>query len=96
MRTHKNVVMVYGASIIARPVISWQGEDLFVTAVELKNALNKRVVISPKQLIGNWQTASFCPSNTLEARVLKDTTTVFLVSDRPFGEALSQTGEFVR
>lgn len=96
MRTHKNIVMVYGASILARPIISWQGGDLFVTAVELKNALNKRVVINPKQLIGNWQTASFFPSNILEARGGRDTTTVFVVSDRPFGEALSQMSEYVR
>lgn len=96
MRTHKNVVMVYGASIIARPIISWQGEDLFITAVELRNALNKPVAIHPKQLIGNWQTASFYPGNTLGPRGSKDTTTVFVVSDKPFGEALADTSEFVR
>lgn len=96
MRTHKNVVMVYGASIIARPIISWQGEDLFVTAVELRNALNKPVAINPKQLIGNWQTASFYPGNTLGPRGSKDTTTVFVVSDKPFGEALADISEYVR
>lgn len=96
MRTHKNIVMVYGASILARPVISWQGGDLFVTAVELKNMLKKEIAIDYKKLIGDWQTASFFPTNILEGRGGKDTTTVFVVSDRPFGEALSGTGEFVR
>jgi integrating conjugative element protein (TIGR03749 family) len=96
MRTHKNIALVYGASITARPLISWQGDDLYVTAIELKNELNKRVVISPAKLLGNWQTASFFPTNTLEARGSADTTTAFVVSDRPFGEALSQTQEFVR
>ena len=96
MRTHKNIALVYGASIMARPLISWQGGDLYVTAIELKNELKKRVVIDPHQLVGNWQTASFFPTNTLESRGSADTTTVFVVSDRPFGEALSQTQEFVR
>ncbi|PJE14468.1 TIGR03749 family integrating conjugative element protein [Legionella sp.] len=96
MRTHKNIALVYGASIMARPVISWQGGDLYVTAIELKNELKKRVVIDPHQLVGNWQTATFFPTNTLESRGRADTTTVFVVSDRPFGEALSQTQEFVR
>lgn len=96
MRTHKNIALVYGASIMARPLISWQGGDLYVTAIELKNELKKRVVIDPHQLVGNWQTATFFPTNTLESRGRADTTTVFVVSDRPFGEALSQTQEFVR
>jgi integrating conjugative element protein (TIGR03749 family) len=96
MRTHKTIALVYGASILARPLISWQGNDLYVTAIELKNELKKRVVVSPHLLVGNWQTATFYPTNTLEARGHRDTTTVFVVSDRPFGEALSQTGEFVR
>ena len=96
MRTHKNIALVYGASILARPIISWQGGDLYVTAIELKNELKKKVVIDPHHLVGNWQTATFFPTNTLEARGNADTTTVFVVSDRPFGESLSQSQEFVR
>ncbi|KTC94865.1 TIGR03749 family integrating conjugative element protein [Legionella feeleii] len=96
MRTHKTITLVYGAAILARPLISWRGGDLYVTAIELKNELKKQVVISPRHLTGNWQTAAFFPTNTLEARGGADTTTVFVVSDRPFGEALSQLQEFVR
>lgn len=96
MQTHKTVSMVYGASVIARPLISWKGGDYYVTAVELKNMLNKLVVLDPKKLIGSWQTAAFFPTNTLKARGDEDTTTVFVVSDRPFGQALNQTLEFVR
>lgn len=96
MRTHKNITLVYGASILARPLISWQGGDLYVTAIALKNELKKRVIIDPHHLIGNWQTATFYPTNTLDARGNADSTTVFVVSDRPFGEALTQTQEFVR
>ncbi|EHL30512.1 TIGR03749 family integrating conjugative element protein [Legionella drancourtii] len=96
MRTHKSIVLVNKASVLARPLISWQGGDLYVTAVELKNALMKAVEIKPQDLIGHWQTASFYPSNVLQPRGREDTTTVFVVSDRPFGESLSQTQGFVR
>lgn len=96
MRTHKTLTMVYGASILARPLISWRGGDLYVTAIELKNQLNKTVIVDPHHLMGNWQTATFFPTNTLGARGAADTSTVFVVSDRPFGDAFTQTQEFVR
>jgi integrating conjugative element protein (TIGR03749 family) len=96
MRTHKHIALVNKASVLARPLISWQGGDLYVTAVELKNELKKEVEIKPTDLVGNWQTASFFPTNLLQPRGQKDTTTVFVVSDRPFGEALSQIQGFVR
>ena len=96
MQTHRNITLVYGASITAKPLISWHANDLYVTAIELKNELNKTVVIDPRQLLGSWQTATFYPTNTLPARAKKNTTTVFVTSSRPFGEALLDSREFVR
>ena len=97
MQSHRQITLFYGASIEARPLISWHGGEFYVTAVELKNQLNKEVVIDPRHMIGNWQTATFYPTNTLASRGTKsDTTTIFLVSDRPFNEAMASTREFVR
>lgn len=96
MRTHKNANMVYGASVLARPVISWRGGDTYITAVELKNQLNKTVILDPRKLIGEWQTATFYPTNTLGARGAGDTTTLFVTSGLPFGEALAANKGFVR
>ena len=96
MQTHKHIVLVYGASISANPLLSWRANDLYVTAIELKNELNKEVTLDPRQLLGNWQTATFYPTNTLTPRHHKQTTTVFLTSNRPFGEALKDSREFVR
>ena len=96
MQTHRQITLFYGASIEARPLISWHGDEFYVTAVELKNQLNQEVVIDPRHMIGNWQTATFYPTNTLASRGKADTTTVFLVSDRPFNEAMASTREFVR
>ena len=96
MQTHRHITFVYGASITAKPLISWHANDLYVTAIELKNDLNKPVIIDPRQLLGNWQTATFYPTNTLAGRHHKETTTVFVTSSRPFGDALQDNREFVR
>lgn len=96
MRTNRHITLVYGASITAKPLISWHANDLYVTAIELKNNLNKVVILDPRQLIGEWQTASFYPTNTLDSRQKKETTTVFVTSNKPFNEALSASQEFVR
>jgi integrating conjugative element protein (TIGR03749 family) len=96
MQTRKLISLIYGASMESRPLISWHGGAFYVTAVELKNLLNKEVVVDPRRMVGNWQTATFYPTNTLAPRGKEDTTTVFLVSDRPFNEALATGREFVR
>ena len=96
MQTHRHITFVYGASITAKPLISWHANDLYVTAIELKNDLNKPVIIDPRQLLGNWQTATFYPTNTLAGRHHKETTTVFVTSSRPFGDALQDNREFAR
>lgn len=96
MQTRKQISLIYGASMESRPLISWHGGAFYVTAVELKNLLNKEVVVDPRRMVGNWQTATFYPTNTLAPRGKEDTTTVFLVSDRPFNEALATGREFVR
>jgi integrating conjugative element protein (TIGR03749 family) len=96
MQTHHHITFVYGASITATPLISWHANDLYVTAIELKNNLKKPVIIDPRQLLGHWQTATFYPTNTLLGSAHPETTTVFVTSSRPFGEALMDTREFVR
>jgi len=96
MRTQRSVTLVYGASITAKPLISWHANDLYITAIELQNELNKSIIIDPRQLLGEWQTATFYPTNTLSARGKRETTTVFVTSSKPFGEALLVNREFIR
>ncbi|WP_419420701.1 TIGR03749 family integrating conjugative element protein [Legionella sp. D16C41] len=96
MQTQRKINLVYGASVAAYPLISWQGGSLYVTAIELKNLLKKEITLDPRRLLGHWQTASFYPTNTLEPRGENDTTTLFLVSERPFNDAFTADKEFVR
>ena len=96
MQTRRDIQLVHGASISAHPLASWHGGDFYVTAIELKNQLKQEVILDPRHIVGNWQTATFYPTNTLSGRGHEDTTTVFLVSDRPFNEAVQASREFVR
>lgn len=93
MQTTRYINFINGASITARPLISWQANSLYVTAIELKNDLNKQVIIDLKQFLGAWQTATLFPTNVLNKH---DITTAFVTSVLPFNEALSHTQEFVR
>lgn len=96
MHTPKTVVLLYGASIEAHPIASWRGGSLYVTAVELKNLLNKEVPLRFKELMGHWQTASFYPKSILLPRSQHESSTVFLVSEQPFMTAMTQQGRFSR
>ncbi|HCJ1069230.1 TPA: TIGR03749 family integrating conjugative element protein [Legionella pneumophila] len=96
MQTHKTIPLFYGASIEAHPLASWRGSNLYITAVDLKNMLNKPLNLQFSNLMGHWQTASFYPRNILPARNQHENTTVFLVSDQPFTAALIQQGRFNR
>ena len=94
MQTTHHVTLIYGASISATPLISWRGNDLYVTAIELKNQLKREIEVDPRHFLGNWQTTTIYPTNVLPNR--GSTTTAFVVSDKPFNEALEQNREFVR
>ncbi len=96
MQTEKHVPLFYGASLDAMPLASWRSGNLFVTAVELKNLTSQAQCIDVKTIQGNWQTAAIYPISQLPSREKHQTTTVFLVSNKPFQEALSELKEYVR
>lgn len=89
MYTQKSVTFIAGSSLIAMPLISWQGGNLYITAVLLKNTAAHSVTINPDQVQGQWLAASFYPNRTLTASgTLNDRTTLFLISTSNFNDAL--------
>ena len=96
MQTHKTINLFYGASVKAHPIASWRGGSLHVTAVEVTNLLNKAIKLNPDNLVGHWQSVSFYPSNHLPARTKHISTTVFIISDKPFHQALSDNERYSR
>ncbi len=95
MQTEKHVPLFYGASIDAMPLASWRAGPLFITAVELKNLLSHPISIDAKTIKGDWQTAALYPSTQLPSQDKHETTTIFLVSSKPFDKALNGHKDFV-
>lgn len=95
MQTEKHVDLFYGASVDAIPLASWRAGSLFVTAVELKNLLTHPINVDSKNIKGDWQTAALYPTNALPSRDKHETTTLFLVSSKPFDNALKGYKDFV-
>ncbi len=110
MGTHQAVAMYYGGTVNAFPIGSWRAGDLYVTAVVLQNTSSTLVTLDPRNLMGNWQSAAFFRKDEMvsltnpkfaynvlfPAGNARDQTMVFVVSDKPFAQALIETNPFVR
>ena len=80
--------LIRGESIEALPVASWQGGELYVTAVQLRNTGTAPVELDPRRIRGRWKAATFQHGRLHPAGSEADTTAVYLVSDRPFHEMI--------
>ncbi len=78
------------AEVEATPLASWADETgLYVTAVRLKNLTARAVVLDPRTALrGEWLAATFHHTRLFPAGHEADTTAVYLVSARPFEDAL--------
>jgi integrating conjugative element protein (TIGR03749 family) len=92
LRTDASLPLVRGAHIEATPVAAWRANGahspLWVAAIGLRNTLAQPVVLDPRDLRGQWQAASFQHARLGASGDPTDTTTVYLVSNRRFEEAL--------
>lgn len=84
--------LIGGASVVAVPLASWRavnnGASLYVSAVKLTNVTREQRVLDPRRVRGNWRAATFHHSYLAPVGHSADTTTMYLISDRPFHEAL--------
>lgn len=80
--------LLHGESVIATPIAGWRSGGLYVTAVEVKNTGPDFIDLDPRLLRGRWRAATFQHTRLHPAGSEADTSAVYLVSDRPFHEAL--------
>lgn len=80
--------LLRGANIQAQPLASWHSGALYVTAVALSNHSRDFITLDPRALRGRWQAATFQHTRLHPTGTEADTTTLYLISDRPFHEAL--------
>lgn len=82
------VALVRDCKVRAVPVAAWRADGLYVNAVELTNLESRPVTLDPRALTGHWRAATFQRNRLQPAGDALDTTTVYLVSDRPLDVAL--------
>lgn len=83
--------LIYGDKVIAHPTTSWMAGEYYVTAIELRNKYAHPTKIDiHRDMCGEWQAATLFPRTTLKpyGDQLADSTTLFVVSNKPFGEAM--------
>ncbi|MDO8828252.1 TIGR03749 family integrating conjugative element protein [Methylophaga sp.] len=80
--------LLKGAAITATPIAGWQSGRWYMTAVALNNTGAQFIELDPRHLRGQWRAATFQHSRLHPAGSEADTTAVYLISDRPFHEAL--------
>lgn len=97
MMTHKSIDLFNNGSLLSMPLSSWQSGDLIVTAILIKNTQKQKVVLDPQNINGSFIAASFYPTNYVDPNGNNhDRTTLFLISNTPFNDALHTMGDYTK
>ena len=80
--------LLRGGVAEATPMAAWRSGPLYVTAVKLRNLTGGDVVLDPRRLRGDWLTCAFQHARLAPHGDWRDTTSAYLISARPYGEAL--------
>ena len=109
--TTRTVDIYFGDAVTAYPLASWRASDLYVSVVQLTNTTDQILTLDPRYIIGYWQAAAFyrfdtvmlnqntvqTPFNVLTPQgTSRDYTLLLLVSNMPFGKALTSGMPFNR
>lgn len=80
--------LVRGGQVEAEPLIGWRGGGYYLTVVKLTNRTADPVVLDPRWIRGAWLTAAFQHARLLPRGDVADSTSLYLISARPFAEAV--------
>jgi len=74
----------------AEPLIAWRSGTAYITAVKLSNRGYDEILLDPRTLRGEWRTCAFQHARLLGRGDTDggDVSAAYLISDRPFEEAL--------
>ncbi len=70
------------------PIAAWKIGQLYVSAIEVKNNQQSALGLDPRLIVGTWRAASFHHNRIGPANSNYGQTMLYLVSDKPFKEAL--------
>ncbi len=77
-----------GNEIHTHPVVAWRSGGLHVSAIKVQNRTNKYLALDPRLLRGKWKSALFYRSQLAPNGNPQDTSTLFLISDSPYVDAI--------
>ncbi len=83
----KTINLYRGGAVTSIPVASWRGRSgLYVTAVTVTNTTSDPLGLDPRLARGSWLAATFHHRELGPKGAPSDTSTLYLISDRPFLE----------
>jgi len=84
--------LVYGDKVYSHPIASWEMNNTYVTAIEIRNKYPHDTVIHINHdICGHWLSSSIYPSDYLKSageEKNKDSAVLFLLSEKPFNESM--------
>ncbi len=75
-------------NVSASPLASWKSSHYYISAVLLKNTTRQQIVLDPRDLLGEWKSATFHFNRLGRAGSPTDTTVGYLISLSPFEQSL--------
>ncbi len=85
--TGKPITLYRGGAVASILVASWRGRGgLYVTAVTVSNTTTESMSLDPRLARGEWLAAAFHHQTLGPKGTPSDTSTLYLISDRPFLE----------
>ncbi len=83
--------LIYGDKVYSHPLASWELNNTYVTAIEIRNKYQHDTLIHLNHdICGEWLSASIYPSESLKesGNKQKDSAVLFLLSDKSFSDAM--------
>ncbi|GEM_PF-310684 len=80
--------LIRGGRVEATPLIAWRSGGTYITAVKLRNRTFEDVILDPRTLRGAWLACTFQHARLYRKGDERDVTAAYLVSSRPFEDAL--------
>lgn len=77
-----------GNELTTQPVAAWRTGGLHVSAIKVVNNTNRYLGLDPRLLRGKWKVAMFYPERVSPKGDPQDTSTLFLISDSPYVDAI--------
>ena len=89
LRVKTAIPLYQGGEVNTVPLATWKSGIRYVTALKITNMTRSQVIIDPRLFRGKWGSRTLQHASVEAKGTATDSTTVYLISYRPFYESLS-------